>query len=465
MAESGPRPNVIVILADDMGYSDLGCYGAEIRTPNLDRMAERGLLFSQFYNTPRCCPSRASLLTGLYPHQGGIGHMTGDYNRPGYRGFLNDRCVTIAEALRLGGYRTLMSGKWHVGQRRQMAINDQPFKPEGDDFYMTDFITDRAVEFIEKHGRDEWPFFLYVAYTAPHWPLHAWPEDIARYTGKYAEGWDELREERLARQIELGLIEERWPLTPRDPNAPAWAEVENKEALDLKMAVYAAQVDNMDQGVGEILAKLREMNIEQNTLVMFLSDNGGCAEEIDSGEPGVPPGPKESFLSYGLPWANASNAPFRLYKHWVHEGGIATPFIVQWPAGIRNGGRMTHQAAHIIDIMATCLDVAGVQYPETYDGKEVEPLEGRSFRAIFDDKAWEGHDVLFWEHEGNKAVRQGRWKLVCKYPGEWELYDMAADRTELDDLKDRHSDKAGELAALYEEWARRCNVEPWPVKK
>ncbi|MFW6162941.1 MAG: arylsulfatase, partial [Planctomycetota bacterium] len=356
MSEPRPRPNIIVILVDDMGYSDLGCYGSEIETPALDAMAERGVKFSQFYITPRCCPSRAALLTGLHPHQAGIGHMVRDWGQPGYRGFLNDRCVTIAEALRGAGYRTLMSGKWHVGEERphwpcdrgfdryvglisgasnywrldggrQMAIDDQPFHPDPDGFYMTDFISDQAVELLDQHGRDEQPFFLYTAYTAPHWPLHAWPEDIEKYRGRYRQGWDALRDERLARQIELGLIEKRWPLSPRDEQAPPWDEVDDPEARDLKMAVYAAQVHCMDRGVGRILAKLRELGVEDDTLVMFMADNGGCAEEVDRGEPGVPPGPADSFLSYGLPWANASNTPFRLYKHWVHEGGIATPFI------------------------------------------------------------------------------------------------------------------------------------------
>jgi len=494
MAEAARRPNLIVILVDDMGFSDLGCYGSEIATPNLDAMAARGLRFTQFYNTPRCCPSRAALLTGLYPHQAGIGHMVGDYGLPGYRGFLNDRCVTIAEALRPAGYRTLMSGKWHVGEnrphwpcdrgfdrhiglisgasnywmldeKRQMAVDDQPFTPEPDGFYMTDFITDNAVDLIGRHGREDSPFFLYVAYTAPHWPLHAWPEDIERYRGRYREGWDALRQQRLARQVATGIIEQRWPLTPRDEKAPPWADVQDQERRDLMMAVYAAQVDRMDQGVGKILAKLRELDIEDDTLVMFLSDNGGCAEEIDRGQPGVPPGPRESFLSYGLPWANASNTPFRLYKHWVHEGGIATPFIVQWPSRMGEGGQLTHQLGHVVDIMATCLDAAGAQYPLEHGGQPIQPLEGKSLLPILDGAERQGHQAIFWEHEGNRAVRQARWKLVSKFPGDWELYDMAANRTELDDLSDRHADKAAELAALHEAWAAPRNVLPWPVKQ
>jgi len=492
MADPRPRPNIVVILVDDMGYSDLGCYGSEIRTPNLDGMAERGIRFSQFYITPRCCPSRASLLTGLHPHQAGIGHMVRDWGLPGYRGFLNDRCVTIAEALRPAGYRTLMSGKWHVGeerphwpcdrgfdryvglisgasnywqlsQGRQMAIDDQPFTPEPDGFYMTDFITDHAVEMIEQHGPEAEPFFLYVAYTAPHWPLHAWPEDIERYRGRYRKGWDAVREERLARQIELGLIEGRWPLSPRDEQAPAWSYFEDQERRDLMMAVYAAQIDRMDQGVGRILAKLRELGIEEDTLVMFMADNGGCAEEIDRGEPGVPPGPRESYLSYGLPWANASNTPFRLYKHWVHEGGIATPFIAQWPARVA-GGQLTHELGQVTDVMATCLDAAGADYPEELGSQPIQPLEGQSLLPVFDGGERDPDRVFYWEHEGNRAVRRGRWKLVSKHPGGWELYDMAADRTELTDLSGRHPDVAADLAARYEAWGEPRNVLPWPVE-
>ncbi|MFP4057805.1 MAG: arylsulfatase [Candidatus Brocadiia bacterium] len=493
MADGDERPNIVVILVDDMGFSDIGCYGGEIQTPHLDGMARRGIAFSQFYNTPRCCPSRASLLTGLHPHQAGIGHMTGDYGKPGYRGFLNDRCATIAEALRPAGYRTLMSGKWHVGEHRphwpcdrgfdryvglisgasnywmldgnrQMAVDDQPFAPEPDGFYMTDFITDQAVNLIGKHGGGEEPFFLYVAYTAPHWPLHAWPEDIEKYRGSYMGGWDTLREQRLARQVAMGLIEPTWPLTRRDKQAPPWDEMPDKERRDLDMAVYAAQVDRMDQGVGTVLAKLGEMGILENTLVMFLSDNGGCAEEVGRDKPYIAPGPRESFRSYGLPWANASNTPFRLYKHWVHEGGIATPFIAQWPARVPDG-QLTHEPGHIIDIMATCLDAAGAPYPREHAGQPITPLEGKSLLPLFETGQREGHQTLFWEHEGNKAVRQGRWKLVCKFPGDWELYDMAANRTETDDLKDRHPDKAAQLAARYEEWARPRNVLPWPVKR
>jgi arylsulfatase len=231
------------------------------------------------------------------------------------------------------------------------------------------------------------------------------------------------------------------------------------------MAVYAAQVDRMDQGIGRILAKLRDVGQEDNTLVLFLSDNGGCAEAINSGRPGVPPGPADSFMSYGLPWANASNTPFRLYKHWVHEGGIATAFIAHWPAVLRDGGKITQQPGHSIDIMATCLDAAGAEYPRTLGDREILPVEGKSLLPILRTGTRPGHEAIFWEHEGNRAVRQGKWKLVSRHPGAWELYDLEADRTEMRDLAATSPGKATELAGLYNQWAKRCNVEPWPVQR
>ena len=502
------KPNIILIMADDMGFSDIGCYGGEISTPNLDRLAAEGLRFTQFYNTARCCPTRASLLTGLYSHQAGIGHMVGDRGVPSYQGYLNNQCVTIAEALKPGGYATLMSGKWHVGEEqphwptdrgfdrcyglisggsnyfkldgaRQMVVDDVPFTP-GDGFYMTDAFSDNAVKFISEHAASEahrdQPFFLYVPYTAPHWPLHAWPEDIAKYQGKYMAGWDALRKERHARMIQMGLVEEKWPLTPRDSGVPAWEDVEDTELEDLKMAVYAAQIDRMDQGIGKILDKLREAGAEENTLVMFLADNGGCAEEIDIpkgnrrntwGDPDAPPGPATSFDSYGLPWANASNTPFRLYKHWVHEGGISSPLICRWPSGIKQAGAITNEPGHVIDLMATCLDVAGVNYPDTHDGNPVKPLEGKSLRPVFESGSRPGHEAIFWEHEGNRAVRQGHWKLVSRYDqhqaqhGDWQLYDLEADRTETKNLAETNPGKAKQLTNLYQQWAERAGVVPW----
>jgi len=499
----GRRPNIVLIMADDMGYSDIGCYGGEVNTPNLDRLAAGGLRFTQFYNAARCCPTRASLLTGLYPHQAGIGHMVGNRGYPAYQGYLNKRCVTIAEALKMAGYNTLMSGKWHVGEKRPhwpvdrgfdkyygivsgganyfditkakapgvkrtMAIGDKPFIPKPGKFYMTDAFSENAVKFIESHGGSKEPFFLYLAYTAPHWPLHAWPEDIAKYKGKYLKGWDRLREERHERMIKMGLVSKKWKMTPRDSATWPWVEEKNKELLDLKMAVYAAQIERMDWGIGKVLEKIKDIGAEENTLVLFLADNGGCAEGgpvgFDNRKNGLPPGGVDSYMSYGLSWANASNTPFRRYKHWVHEGGIATPLIACWPAVIKRRNTITHQSGHIIDIMATCLDVAGVEYPKTYQGRELIRLEGKSLLPIFKGKKRLGHEAIYWEHEGNRAVRQGKWKLVSAHKGPWELYDLEADRTELNNLAEKYPQKVGQLKTMYKSWAKRCDVRPWPIK-
>ncbi|UCG47971.1 MAG: arylsulfatase [Phycisphaerales bacterium] len=503
-AGEGKRPNIVLIMADDMGFSDIGCYGGEVHTPNLDRLASGGLRFTQFYNAARCCPTRASLLTGLYPHQAGIGHMVGNRGYPAYQGYLNDRCVTIAEALKLGGYRTLMSGKWHVGEsrphwptdrgfdrsfglisgganyfditkakakgvRRQMAEDAEPYTPPKEGFYITDAFSDRAVNFIDRYGHGERPFFLYLAYTAPHWPLHAWPEDIAKYKGKYLKGWDRLRQERYERMVRMGLIRRKWKMSPRDRGTWAWAEEKNKELMDAKMAVYAAQIERMDYGIGQVLGKIREVGADENTLVMFLADNGGCAEGgpvgFDWRKNGLPPGGVDSYMSYGLSWANASNTPFRRFKHWVHEGGIATPLIARWPAVIKNAGAITHQAGHIIDIMATCLDAAGLEYPTERGGVKITPVEGRSLLAVFKGKERAGHEAIYWEHEGNRAVRQGKWKLVAAHGGDWELYDLEADRTELNDLAGEHPAMVERLKGLYEKWAERCGVQAWPIKR
>lgn len=488
-AAAARRPNIVLIMADDMGFSDIGCYGGEIATPNLDRLARGGIRFTHFYNNAKCCPTRSSLLTGLYNHQTGVGNMVEDMGAPSYQGYLNEKCVTIAEALRAGGYTTLMSGKWHVGEKRPhwpadrgfdkyfglisgssnyfrvseerpLAIDGEVYRPRDDSFYMTNLFTDNAVKFLDEHGRKDKPFFLYTAFTCPHWPLHALPEDIEKYRGKYMIGWDELRKRRHARQVEMGIVDRRWPLTPRDTEAPPWDSVKDKAAFDLKMAVYAAQIDRMDQCIGRILAKLREIGAEDNTLLLFLADNGGCSVEVDRGKPGLPPGGPESFLSYGLPWANASNTPFRLYKSWVHEGGISTPLIAYWPAVIKQRNVLTHQVGHVIDLMATCLDVAGVPYPRTYRGQDILPLEGRSLLPVLHGRQRQPHPALYWEHIGNRAVRQGKWKLVSRHPDNWELYDLEADRTELHNLAAANPDKAREMTAMYEAWAKRCGVYP-----
>jgi arylsulfatase len=508
-AVSGKKPDVVIILADDMGFSDLGCYGSEIATPHLDRLASRGLRFTQFYNCARCCPTRAALLTGLYPHQAGVGHMVQDLGRPGYRGNLNDRCVTLAEVLRPAGYHTLLAGKWHVtpfgdslanwplqrgferfygliGSVRSyydpptLTRDNQPTRAEGKDYYLTDAITDQALAYLDEHGRKPEPFLLYVAYTAPHWPLHARPEDVARCRARYRDGWDALRRQRHRRQLDMGLVEARWPLTPRDADAPAWAEEKHKEWQVERMAVYAAMIEAMDRGIGKLVEKLEKDGRLENTLLFFLSDNGGCAEEIPpdwrgkmfpketrdgrptrvGNDPAVRPGPADVFQSYGLPWANASNTPFRLYKHWVHEGGISTPLIVHWPAQVKKAA-LTHQPGHVIDLMATCLDAAGVEYPRTFQGRALTPLEGKSLLPIVRGQTRPGHAVLCWEHEGNRAVRQGKWKLVARFQADWELFNLDADRTETNNLAGKHPDKVKELAREYGRWARRCGVVLW----
>ena len=515
------KPNIILILNDDMGFSDIGCYGGEIDTPNLDALAAGGLRFSQFYNTARCSPSRASLLTGLHPHQTGIGVLTYDMGPEGYAGNLSEDCVTIPEALKRSGYRTYMSGKWHVAgnlvqptgawpmQRGFDAFygtiigagsfydpntltrgNDNVEHEARDDpsFFYTDAISDQAAAYVRDHAREhgDAPFFMYVAYTAPHWPLHAHEEDVAKYRGRFDAGWDALREARLRRLVESGMLKDGWPLSDRDPSQPPWTDAEHKAWLLRCMEVYAAQIDRMDQGIGRVLDAVRETGRHDDTLVIFLADNGACAEDIPEGvnvdtlveqlmiarshtrdgrpvrfgnDPTIVPGPEDTYQSYGTAWANLSNTPFRLYKHWIHEGGIATPLIVHWPAGIAERGGIRHTPSYLPDIMATLLEVTGTDYPAERNGRPVPPLEGRSFAPAF------GADVprpgpMFWEHEGNAAVRIGRWKLVRRYPGPWELYDLEADRTELHDLAAREPARVADMAAQYEAWAKRCGVLP-----
>jgi len=499
------KPNIIVIMCDDMGYSDIGCYGSEIKTPNLDKLAANGLRFTQFYNTARCCPTRASILTGLYSHQAGVGHMTADYGQPGYIGRLNKKCLTIAEALKPAGYRTFVTGKWHVGAKetawwpiqrgfdrfygvpegggfyfeptagRSIVLDNKVLhtkdgEPVPDGWYSTDAWTDHGIEFVEEALRRKEPFFWYLAHNAPHWPLQAADEDIAKYKGKYLKGWDKLRAERHKRMIEMGIVKKDFALTPRDKQAPPWEELDDakRKEMDLKMAIYAAQIDRVDQNVGKVVAKLKELGVFDNTLILFLADNGGCAEGGKFGfdrqkEKRI--GTAESFSSYGLAWANASDTPFRRYKHWVHEGGTATPLIAHWPTVIKQRGKLTHQPGHVIDIMATCCDIARAQYPADFKGARITPLEGKSLLPIFQGKQRTGHEAIFWEHEGNRAVRKGKWKLVSKHPGQWELYDLEADRTELNNLAAENRQKAEELIELYRTWAKKAGVQPWPVKR
>lgn len=533
MSQTNPKPpNIIVILADDMGFSDIGCFGSEIATPHLDSMASKGVRFAQMYNCARCCPTRASLLTGLYPHQAGVGHMIGDAGvGPAYQGYLRTDCVTIAEVLRQHGYRTCYSGKWHASPGLPVTgtpvaepgteRNPSPlsrgfdqfygtlagcanyFNPHGlmdmhqritadtEDFYYTDVISDKACGMITDAAAEDHPFFLHACYTAPHWPLHALPEDIEKYRGTYRKGWDHFRTARHEELRGLGILNSEWDISPRDPDSRDFRvdSLARQEWEDLRMAVYAAQVESMDRGIGRILDTLRATGTEDNTMVMFLSDNGGCAEFLNEdgdgsswpsmyrhtarqGETcvvgnieGVSPGPSTTFMSYDLPWANVSNAPFRLYKHWVHEGGIATPCVIQWPDETQTQGGVAHRPCHVIDIMATCLDAACAKYPNEYGGRAITPMEGESVLPLLRGKEKDRERPIYWEHEGNCAVRDGEWKLVRKHPDAWELYNMDKDRTELHDLSQGNREQRGIMIKQYEEWASRCGVLDWPPRR
>lgn len=518
-------PNIIVIMSDDMGISDLGCYGSEILTPNLDGLAEGGAKFSQFYNAARCCPTRASLMTGLYPHQSGIGHMMKDRGAEGYRGDLNQHCLTIPEVLSEAGYSTYMSGKWHLtkhigqwsGEEELTSKHNWPLQrgfdrfygtiigagsyynpislvrdntaiqPEVEDYYYTNAITDNVVKHINEHAQadEDKPFFSYAAYTAPHWPLHALEEDIKKYKGHYDRGWDQVRNRRMEKMQEIGLIDSRWSLSERDPKVPEWEKAENKEWEARRMAVYAAQIDRMDQGVGRIIKTLEQNDQLDNTLILFLCDNGGAAEVLTErwkhlhafpdktrkgknvkvgNKPHIMPGPADTYQSYGVGWANASDTPFRLYKHYVHEGGIASPLIAHWPSKIKKQEQWKRGPSHLIDIMATCVDVADAEYPESYGGKRIHPMEGESLVPLFEGKQKENDRTLYWEHEGNSAIRDGKWKLVKRHKKQWELFNMEVDRTETEDLSERFPDKASRLKNRYDKWADRIGVLSWPVR-
>ncbi|MDQ3685701.1 MAG: arylsulfatase [Acidobacteriota bacterium] len=553
-AQTRSRPNIIIIMSDDMGFSDVGSYGGEISTPNLDQLAANGLRFTQFYNTARCSPTRASLLTGLYPHQAGVGHMMENRGHDGYRGDLNRHSVTIAEALKPAGYATYAVGKWHVtpGQTAAKlerthnwplqrgfdrfygtihgagsffdpsslvrdnklitAFNDAEYQPP--QYYYTDAISDHAARFIAEHkgrggsGAGDKPFFMYVAYTAAHRPMHALEKDIATYRGKYDGGYAAVRRARYEKAKRLGLIDSRWQMSPPPGD---WDGVANREWETRGMEVYAAMIDNMDQGIGRIVAELKRQGQFDNTLIFFLQDNGGCAELVGratterhphktrpekaayapmtkdeqqfnsiprqtrAGFPvmmgtGALPGPADTYIAYGKGWANVSNTPFREYKHWTHEGGISTPLIAHWPQGIpvRQRNRLVHSPGHLIDLMRTCVDVSGAQYPREFNGQKIHPMEGISLRPALVSKAlWRGQPI-FWEHEGNRAVREGKWKLVAKENQPWELYDLAADRTEINNLAAQHPEKVKELSAKWDTWAARANVLPlgqWRAKE
>jgi arylsulfatase A-like enzyme len=511
-AQTNARPNIIVILVDDMGWSDLGSYGGEIPTPNLDALARRGVRFTQFYSTPRCSPTRASLLTGLYPHQAGLGHLDNVVREgsSGTTGRLNDRSVTIAEVLHHAGYFTAMSGKWHLGQQNGsppwqrgfervlslraggMFFPSQSFQGGGDEltrraqeplyldgtptprdapvfgqnWYATSLWTDFGLKFIDEARKANKPFFLYLAHNAPHFPLMAPAELIAKHRGQYKAGWDSLRNARYRRQIKIGLIDAAWALSPREADSPAWESLsdEAKDRFDHLMAVYAAMVEAIDTSVGVLVNGLETRGALDNTLIMFMSDNGANAESGPDGRfDGSPPGGPNSNLYLGMNWAALGSTPFRRFKHFTHEGGIAAPLVVHWPRGISANRRnaLERQPAHVIDVMPTLIDITGARYPREFKGQAIQPMEGVSLRPAFVGQPLPRTRPLFWEHEGNRAVRAGHWKLVSTFPDAWELYDMAADRVERTNLAARRPDIVKGLATEWNAWAERANVDPW----
>lgn len=531
-ASAEEHPNIVLILADDLGFSDLGCYGGEIDTPNIDTLAANGLRFRQFYNTARSCPSRAGMLTGLTPHLAGVGHMVVDRGYPGYRGTLAENSVTLAEALKGAGYNTAMSGKWHVTNntdpakdRSQWPVQrgfdrfygtlsghgsfwdpkclydgNTPIRAEGD-YYYTEAITDRACRFIGEMAGEQKPFFLYVAYTAPHYPLHARKAYIEKYRGRFAAGWDSLRVARYERMKQLGAIPADALLPEKDSQCYDWAEEQWPEWQQMRMEVYAAMVEQMDAGVGQIVDELRRRKLLDHTMIVFLSDNGASNEghlhntvertgrhwgdrmiptetrdgrPVHSGDiPGMEPGADDTYGSYGSQWAHLSCTPFRRYKSWMHEGGIRAPMIVSWGDKIAEKGSWRDGVYGITDFMPTFLELAGGAYPDSIRGMKTLPIEGRSFLKALQENAVDSTRTLYWEHEGNKAIRRGRWKLVAEYPGswrtlrpyptggQWELYDMDADPTEINDLAKVYPELAEELAAQWDAWAARAQVEDW----
>ncbi|MDR2473745.1 MAG: arylsulfatase [Tannerella sp.] len=504
-AEENKRPNIIIILADDMGYSDAGCYGGEIETPNIDRLAHNGLRYRQFYNCARSCPTRASLLTGLYPHQAGMGWMAAaDMQRAPYQGYLNNQCVTIADVMRSAGYSTYMTGKWHVGSDRQNkgAVkdnwplqrgfdryfgivegatnyfdvhytndNEQHQSPTDGSFYFTHAVSDSASTFISRHDFDNKPLFLYLAYTSPHWPLHALQQDIEKYADRYKAGWDKLREERFKRQKEAGLFASDAILSPRDADVPAWNDMSDslKNEFAMRMAIYAAQIDAMDQGIGRVIASLQQRGELDNTVIFFLSDNGACAEFISSGKRKQLDGKVDTYESYRINWANMSSTPFREYKHFTNEGGIATPLIVHYPKGIARqlNNSFTSDYGHLTDIMATCVDLAKATYPATFKGNNIVPMQGISLTPNFKGNKLNRTKPVFWEHEANIAMRDGKWKIVTKTkereqfdPSSVKLYDMEADPTEMNDLSKTEPARTAAMYAAWNEWAQSIGALP-----
>ena len=486
------KPNIIFILADDMGYSDIGCYGSEVNTPNLDQLAANGIKIRSFYNNARCCPTRASLLTGQYPHTVGMGAMVTPAKaliEPGsYQGFLDNRYPTIAEELKKAGYSTYMTGKWHVGEREQhwplkrgfdhyfglisgansyyeiipqeigkrhVVEDNKDFAIPKEGFYMTDAFTDHAIQYMhwQKTNQSDKPFFLYMAYTAPHFPMHALEEDVAKYIKLYEQGWDITREKRFEKMKKLGLIDSRYRLTERTAGIPAWDQATDKKTRVRKMAVYAAMIDRMDQNIGKMIGALKKEGQYENTIIIFLSDNGGCAENMSSrnfNDTTKLIGQRGSYVTYDEPWANVSNTPFKKYKHFMHEGGMITPCIIQWPAGIQPKAGYSNEIGHVIDLLPTALELAGV----TSKG-----LPGESLSYVWKDKK-ASPKTYCWEHEGNQAIRKGNWKLVKDLDDPaWELYDLDKDPSETNNLANTHQSLVTSMMNEYAAWANKVGVQ------
>jgi arylsulfatase A-like enzyme len=502
------KPNIILIMVDDMGWSDIGCYGGEIQTPHIDALAKNGLRFKQFYNTARCCPTRASLLTGLYSHQAGIGQMAEDpenadafhWGTPGYQGFLNRNCVTIAEVLKGNGYHTYMTGKWHVGMHgaekrplqrgferyygilagatsyfkprggRGLWLDNQAIDPPNNpNYYTTDAFTDYALSFL-KEQKDGNPYFLYIAYNAPHWPLHAKKADIEKYKNAYLKGWDVVRQERLKRQVDMGLVDPKFAISDRDKRVRAWEKLSatERDTVAYRMAVYAAQVHSVDENIGKLIAYLKEKKQLDNTLIMFLTDNGACAEVYQ--ELGSQPFERindpnySGSVSYGIGWANASNTPFFEYKVKPYEGGIRTPFIAHFPNLIKKQkGKWTETMGTIRDVMPTILALTQTTYPTTFhNGQNITPLEGKSLLPTFKKGKQDNPNYLFWEHQNYGAVRKGNWKAVVdnnKTP-KWELFDLNTDPYEQKNIADKQTVILEDLKKQWQIWANSHFVFP-----
>lgn len=492
-AEKSEKPNILFILADDMGYSDIGCYGSEIETPNIDSLAANGVRLTGFTNTARCSPSRASILTGQYPLESGIPNLP-EWDTRTEGGYLSENAVTIPEVLKENGYSTFMTGKWHLSKDIGIDVMDRGdswplargfdkfygtipgggsyFSPQSiwdntqkideqvaadPDFYYTDAISDKCVEYMEECIDAGEPFFGYVAYTAPHFPLHAKEEDIAKYKGKYDEGWDVMREKRLARMKELGIVDEDWELANTHEYASGigtWEEQGNKDYLRKCMEVYAAMIDCMDQGIGRILNSLEEKGELDNTVIIFMSDNGASGEVLANQVKDIDlVGTEASYNSVGGGWAQMSCTPFALFKKFVHNGGISTPFIMQWKNGIDSSlnGTIRKSRAQIHDIMPTILDITGTTYPEVYDGNEIMSLPCDSIMPIiYNDEPI--RDTFFWEHEESMGVLKGDWKLVKIKGWDWELYNLRVDPTERNNMIGEYPDMANSLKKLYSDW-------------